>query len=362
LHSWLCNNDFVQSKVDNCLYILLSKDCSLVVLIWVDDILYFSQSISLLSSFKSLFAETFSIDDNGEMLWFLGTAVSQSKGEISLNQKSYVADILRRASMTDCHSVSLPAVAHTRQSKVDCPKEGSPEFDNLQSIRVQYRSIVGNLLYLSVVSRPDICFAVANLSQFVSNPGLPHWKALKHLLRYLKGSPDLSLVYRRCDSSQFALFVFADSDWANDSDDRRSTSGHCFKLSTNSAVVSWSCRKQPTVALSSCEAEYIAMASAAQESMFLRGLMNVLDADPAGSPLILYGDNQGAIAQAANPIGHKRSKHIDIRHHYLRELVEKKTIQLAYVPTAQNVADILTKNLPKDSFSHFQDKLFGVSH
>ena len=192
----------------------------------------------------------------------------------------------------------------------------------------------------------------------------PHWKAVKHLLRYLKGSSDWCLTYRKSESSEFGLYGFSDSDWANDVDDRRSTSAYCFKLSPNSGVVCWSSRKQPTVALSSCEAEYIAMSSAAQELVFLRGLVCDLGVLPhsklSDSPHLLYGDNQGAIALATNPIAHKRTKHIDIRHHYLRDLVEQKTLKLQYIPTGENLADILTKNLPKETFVNFRQQLFAV--
>ena len=160
----------------------------------------------------------------------------------------------------------------------------------------------------------------------------------------------------------FCYLVFSDSDWANDVDDRRSTTAYCFKLSPGSAVVCWNSRKQPTVALSSCEAEYIAMSAAAQELVFLRGLLSdlgVFNNQSADSPPLLHGDNQGAIALATNPVAHRRTKHIDIRHHYLRELVEDKTFQLQYVPTASNLADILTKNLPKEAFTTLQLELFG---
>ena len=185
------------------------------------------------------------------MTWFLGCNVEQSRGRISLSQRSYIKDILRKNHMSDCKPVSTPAIPHTKQSKSDCPIEGSENSLDICEQK-QYRSLVGNLMYLSVASCPDICFAVYNLAQFVSNPGKAHWCALKHLLRFLKGTESLSLVYNR--SENFELFGFSDSDWATDKDDRKSTSGFCFKLSRSGSVVSWASKKQGCVALSSCEA------------------------------------------------------------------------------------------------------------
>ena len=139
------------------------------------------------------------------MTWFLGCNVEQSRGRISLGQRSYIKDILRKSHMSDCKPVSTPAIPHTKQSKSYCPIEGSEiSLDNCE--RKQYRSLVGNLMYLSVVSRPDICFAVYNLAQFVSNPGKAHWCALKHLLRFLKGTESLSLVYNRLKISNILVF------------------------------------------------------------------------------------------------------------------------------------------------------------
>ena len=154
--------------------------------------------------------------------------------------------------MSDCKPVSNPGIPHTKQSKLDCPIESSEKSLEICKQK-QFRSLVGNLMYLSVVSRPDICFAVYNLAQFVSNPGKSHWYALKPLLRFLKGTESLSLVYNR--SENLELFGFSDSDWATNKDNRKSTSGFCFKLSCSGSVVSWASKKQGCVALSSFEAE-----------------------------------------------------------------------------------------------------------
>jgi hypothetical protein len=177
-------------------------------------------------------------------------------------------------------------------------------------------------------------------------------------LRQLQGTADKAMIFRRVPAKDFFLRGYTDSDWATDSHDRKSVSGCCFLLSPVGPAISWASRKQVCVALSSCEAEYVAMSQAAQELVFLRGLLKDLGIESGEAPT-LYGDNQGAIALSNNPIGHKRSKHIDIRHHYIRQLVSANTIELKYVRTDGNIADALTKNLPRPSFEKFRNQLLG---
>ena len=165
-------------------------------------------------------------------------------------------------------------------------------------------------------------------------------------------------VFKR--SKNLELFGFCDSDWGSDPNDRRSTSGYCFKLSVEIIVICWSSRKQQTVASSSTEAEYMSISSAAKESVYLLSLCKSLGLD-LGGPVLLHGDNQGAIKLAQNPITHSRSKHIDIRHHLVRDLVERKVIQLDYLPTDQNLADILTKALAGPKFIQLRCGLFGLA-
>ena len=215
---------------------------------------------------------------------------------------------------------------------------------------------------LSVVSRPDICFAVYNLAQFVSNPGKAHWCALKHLLRFLKGTESLSLVYNR--SENLELFGFSDSDWATDKNDRKSTSGFCFKLSRSGSVVSWASKKQGCVALSSCEAEYVSLALAAQEAVYLQGLLTFFCLMTVDTPVLLCGDNQGALALASNPVAHKRAKHIETRHHFIRQLVEdkrlmspQKTTWLRSSPRAYPSLPSMSSHRNSSSFCHPDQQL-----
>jgi len=221
-----------------------------------------------------------------------------------------------------------------------------------------YRNYAGNIHYLSLVSsllfatetRPDIQFAVNLVAQFGSNPRIAHLEAAKHILRYLKGTINLNLVLGRRTKGGFDLVGWTDSNWAQDPDNCRFTSGFAFDV--GGGVISWSSKKQPTVATSSVEAEYIASANATKEAIWLRTLLKELDS-PQTKATIIHADNQGSIALAHNPVSHSRAKHIDIRHHFIRERIECGEISLEYVSTKKMIADIFTKALPCESFEKF---------
>lgn len=194
-------------------------------------------------------------------------------------------------------------------------------------------------LVLSCIStRPDITHAVSLLSQFNENPGLNHWKAAKRVLRYLKGTKSMKLVFEK---TRKKLEGFADADWGNDADDRRSYTGYFFKLA-NAAVI-WSSRKQKSITLSSTEAEYVSLSEAAKEVMhFKKFLEEVLGHQ---EELIIFNNNQGAGQMTKNPINHGRAKHIDIKYHHIREVVDAEVIKIEYKPTEKMPADVLTKAL-----------------
>ena len=204
---------------------------------------------------------------------------------------------------------------------------------------------VGSLQYLSTMTRPDITFAVANVAKYCSEPMKEHWTAVKMIMRYLKGTHNFSLLYKKSNSNSF--IGFSDSDWAGNLDDRRSTSGYIFQVA--STAVSWKSRKQSCVALSTAEAEYIALSQAAKEAIWLRQLNTDLQGE-SSEPTVLYEDNQAAICLSKNPQCHGRSKHIDIRYHFIREQVTNWTIELKYCETGNMVADMLTKGLGKERF------------
>jgi hypothetical protein len=211
-------------------------------------------------------------------------------------------------------------------------------------------------MYAMLGTRPDLAFAVSVISRFSSNPTNAHWSAVKRVFRYIASTLDMGLVFR---GELQPLEGYTDSDWAGDQDTRRSTSGYVFNL--GSAAVSWSSKRQPTVALSTCEAEYVGQKNAAKEAVWLQRFLKQIDPnqDPGLGATIIYGDNQGAIALAKNAQYHGRTKHIDADVHFVRECVADGRVDLRYVPTTEQVADGLTKPLCRDKFVAFR-KAVGV--
>jgi hypothetical protein len=214
-----------------------------------------------------------------------------------------------------------------------------------------YQSAIGGLMYLSMSTRPDITYAVGNLARFSSKPTKTHWTALKRVLRYLKGTMKHGILYSQNESA--VCVGFSDADWAGDINDRKSTSGYLFQMS--GGAVTWKSQKQSCVALSTAEAEYIALSSATQESVWLRNLTSELGS-PAETPTTIYEDNQSAIAMTKNPQFHGRAKHIDIKYHFIRENVNNGIIKLEYCPTEEMTADIFTKGLSREQFCKLRDK------
>lgn len=195
-------------------------------------------------------------------------------------------------------------------------------------------------MYCMLATRPELGFCISALSKVLANPAKAHWYAGLRVLRYLKGTKDVKLEL----GGRRELIAFSDADWAGDIDDRRSTGGYAFVI--GQGAVSWSAKRQPTVALSTLEAEYMAMTQATKEAIWLQGFLRELRYPIP--PIRILGDNQGALATAQNPVYHARTKHIDIQHHFVREAVANGVISVSYVPTAIMAADILTKPISRD--------------
>ena len=220
----------------------------------------------------------------------------------------------------------------------------------------EYQAAIGCLTYASIATRPDLSAAVGELSKFMSKPGKEHWSGIKRILRYIKGTLDYGLQFEAIGNGKISLTGYADADWGGDLINRKSTSGYAFKL--GSSTISWRSKRQSVVALSSTEAEYVALCMASQEAIWLRNLLDNMNFKQEESTVI-YEDNQGAIALAKNPKNHSRAKHIDVKYHYIRQAVEEKNIKLIYCSTENMIADILTKGLPKLKFEQLRS-LLGV--
>ena len=224
---------------------------------------------------------------------------------------------------------------------------------------IPYQSAVGAIMYAMLGSRPDIAYAISVLSQFNSNPAPQHWTAIKRVLRYLNGTKDYKLVYGgRSNNVNPTLLGYCDADWASNIDDRRSMTGYVFTLA--GGAISWQTKKQPTVALSSVEAEYMAATQATKEAIWFRSFFNELGMiNIISSPTIIFSDSQGSIALSKNPEHHARTKHIDIQHHFIREQVALGTVSFKFISTDVMAADILTKGLSKNKHQEMV-KLMGV--
>ena len=220
--------------------------------------------------------------------------------------------MLQKYGMDNANPVATPADANVKLRKRDGVSKPVHQ--------PTYQSMVGSLLYAVMATRPDIAQAVSAVSKFNANPDVAHLTAVKRIFRYLKGTVNLALKYEQSDSG--ALIGYADADWAGDQDDRRPTTGNIFLQS--GGPVSWLSKKQATVALSTAEAEYVALIQAAQEGIWLRGLLSDLGLKAMST--VILEDNQGAIAIAKNPVDYSRTKHIDIRYHYIRECVRSGQI------------------------------------
>lgn len=341
LHSQLKKMGFVQTASDPCLYIS-SEGEMLIVAVYVDDILVAGKSEKQVAEVKKALAKQFKIKDMGKLHYFLGVKVVQDEAGVWIGQPAYAESILQRFGMDHAKPVNTPVETSSNLVK---SMEGCDNTDPQE-----YQSAVGSLLYLSTRTRPDITYAVSNVARFCGAPSKQHWTAVKRILRYLKGTQGLGLLYTK-DGPQECI-GYSDSDWAGDIGDRKSTSGYMFQMS--GAAVTWRSKKQTCVALSTAEAEYIALASATQEAMWLRQLTTDLRMGPDRSMLI-FEDNQSAICMASNPQFHGRAKHIDIKYHFVREQVKSGIVELKYCPSDEMIADMLTKGLSWNKFVKLRD-------
>ena len=340
LTQFLKSIKFKQTFSDPCVFIGEKEEAIVYLAIYVDDILILSPSTIAAEQVIVQISSKFEITVSSEITSFIGFELSLENGNIFLNQTSFIKELLQRFNMTECKSVNVPM-------QPDIDLKMSKDCDD----SFPYRQLIGALLFLCRLTRPDISFAVGKLSQFANNYGKEHWEAGKNILRYLKGTMDMGIVYRKDDNLD--LVGYSDSDFAGDKCDRKSTSGFAFFL--GNGLVTWSSQKQPIVSCSSTEAEYIALANAAREAVWLNSHLDELKIQT--SQVTIKVDNQSAIKLASNAEFHKRSKHIDVKYHYTRQLVSQKKISIGYVPTTEQKADIFTKPLLKGKHQDMIEKL-----
>ncbi|GJS46669.1 hypothetical protein Tco_0596790 [Tanacetum coccineum] len=336
LSKYLLENGFRRGTIDQTLFIRKHKGEFLLVQVYVDDIIFGSSNERLCREFEALMHDKFQMSAMGELNFFLGLQVSQRKDGIFLSQDKYVGDILKKFGYTDVRTTSTPMDRENPWGKDGLGKDVDLHL---------YRSIIGSVMYLTA-SRPDIMFAVCVCARHQVTPKECHLHAVKRIFRYLKGHPLLGLWYPK--ESPFDLVAYSDSDYDGDSHDRKSTTGGCQFLGRR--LISWQCKKQTIVATSTTEAEYVAAASCCGQVLWIQN--QLLDYGYNFLNTKIFIDNNSAICIVKNPVHHSRTKHIDIRHHFIRDCYEKKLINVDHIHTDENVADLLTKPFDVGRFQY----------
>ncbi|GKA73001.1 putative ribonuclease H-like domain-containing protein [Tanacetum coccineum] len=334
--NYLLANGFQRRKIDQTLFIKRQKGEILLVQVYVDDIFFGSTNKELCTGFEKLMKEKFQMSSMGELTFFLGLQVQQRKDGIFISQDKYVDEILKKFNYTDVKSASTP---------VDLEKPLVKDGDATDVDVHLYRSMIGSLMYLTT-SRPDIMFAVCACARFQVTPKTSHLTAVKRIFKYLKGKPTLGLWYSR--DSPFELVAYTDSDYAGATQDRKSTTGGCQFLGNR--LISWQCKKQTVVATSITEAEYVAAASCYGQVLWIQN--QLLDYGYNFMNTMIHIDNNSTICIIENPVQHSKTKHIEIRHHFIRDCNTKKLIQMVKIDTEYNVADLLTKGFNAGRFQY----------
>jgi hypothetical protein len=339
-----------QTPVDPCIYTSASAD--LILITYVDDIIIIGATQEIVDKSRQQLDQRFSVRLLGPISWFLGISINYDRtaGRIQLSQKRFVNDLLKSAGMATCNSAMTPTIG---DFTLRLEEQGLSALDD--AMHDKYRSMVGSLMYLSTITRPDISFAVSQLARYMA-PGKAtqqHWDCVHHLFRYLRSSADYSITYNSVKAP--VLEGYVDASWGSCTLTRRSVAGFVFTLCNG--PIMWRSFMEKSVALSSSGAEYMALSDASREVVVLRSFLFSLSA-PQDMSTILYEDNTAAIAIAEGEGQPQRTRHIDIRFHYVKELVARGVIEIVYIPTAQQPADGLTKGLDKIKHGKFVAQLF----
>jgi hypothetical protein len=324
----LRGHGFEQSTTDPCVFVRGGGVEKLLMGVFVDDNIIVGKKDQIIEA-KKILNNLFKMKDLGILKKIVGIRVENHEGKITLDQEQYIKETLIRFNMEQCKPVNTPMAVRNKNHK----ENENPFLDE-----TMFKQLVGSLIYLSNGTRPDICYAVNQLARNMQKPRMEDWINGKRILRYLQGTKELRLNYLK---EKKELFGYSDASYGEDRIDRKSTSGLVF-IKTGGAI-SWKSNKQPIVSLSSMEAEYIALTDAAKEGVWLKKFETELY--NTKTTLTIFEDNQSAIKTANNKIHNQRSKHIDIRYHWIRELIEGRHIKLIYCPTEHMAADIFTKAL-----------------
>jgi hypothetical protein len=335
---------FTSLSSDAGVFIFRGEGSFVIAVVYVDDAIFMGPRDSLVKKMKEAFMKRWETRDLGELTEFLRMRIVRDGRKVHLDQTAYLRTVLQRCGMQNHKAAATPLPAGYAPTK-SLDKVADPE------IRSAFQTVIGSLLYLMLGTRPDIAFAVTKLAQFAANPTRDHLDKALYICRYLVGTQDYRLTYDGAGGE--GLNACTDSDWASDPNNRQSQSGYFVKLA--GGLISWTSRAQKTIALSSTEAEYMALSDCSRQVVWMHTLLGELGYRL--QPIPICGDNQGSIFIASNPVTEKRSKHIDIRFHYIREVIQRGFARVYFINGDNNPADLLTKNLGSVKFLKFRSML-----
>jgi hypothetical protein len=331
IDSTLQSHGFRRFKSDPCIYVRRSGLDTLYVGLYVDDLVLAGSTVKYIDVFKLQLGKVYNMKDLGPIGHLLGMDASQdlTLRTLTLSQGTYIRSILRRFSLEKGKLRAVPMIPGLQLAKGQIDDKPFPQ-------------MVGSLLYLTSCTRPDIAFAVNKLTRFISCHDQTHWDAGVHVCEYLLGTLNLGLKFRKVPWEDFTLKGFSDSDYASDATTRRSVTGYVFTM--GSAPIAWRSKTQPTVALSSTEAEYMALGATVAEGLYLKRMVAEFGYT---SVMHIFGDNMSSLHMVRNSSSNNKSKHIDVRHHFIRDHFASGMFQLEHLGTEDMVADMLTKSLAK---------------
>ncbi|GJY51611.1 retrovirus-related pol polyprotein from transposon TNT 1-94 [Tanacetum coccineum] len=346
LKAFLIKHEYKIGMVDNTLFTKKKSSNLIIVQIYVDDIIFSSTCQDMCDEFAKIMHDEFEMSMMGELNFFLGLQIKQMEDGIFFNQSKYIKEMLKKFGLEESKPMKTPMSSDTKLTKDE-------ECESVDSTK--YRGMIGSLLYLTA-SRPDIMFSVCLCARFQEAPKTSHLEAVKRIFRYIKGTTHLGLWYPK--GTGIETIVYADSDHAGDYVDQKSTSGICTFVGC--CLTSWFSKKQTALAISTTEAEYVSAGKACQQALWMKQAL--IDYDVRLDDVPIMCDNKGAIDLSKNPVQHSRTKHIEIRHHFLRDNVQKGHISIEKVPSVDNIADILTKPLKRESFNYLRLGLGMMEH
>jgi transposase InsO family protein len=346
---------FTETPVDECIYIKISGRHFMFLVLYVDDILIASSSLTLLHDTKVFLQKSFDMTNLGEATYVLGIEIirDRERGLLGLSQRGYIEKVLKRFNMADCAGGSVPMTKGDKLSQSQAPQNDIERQDMRDK---PYASLVGSLMYAQVCTRPDIAFPISVLGRFQSNPGQAHWIAGKKVLRYLQRTKDYKLVYRRTQSLE--LVGYADADLGGCVDTNKSTSGFVFLF--GGGAVSWKSVKQSITATSTMQAEYIACYEAASQAIWLRNLIKSLSVvDSIERPILIWNDNTATVFFTKSNKRSSGNRHLNFKYYMVREKVKSGEIVVEHTDTHSMIADPLNKALPATVF-HGHVKSMGL--